>query len=333
MTRFRDRFRAAGGALPDYVAAARIFFGDDDAIDAYLTTLEGYAIDGVEATDLLNAAIAAGDVTAAIALLGGAAPTTYTDLAAVMTAGLSEGAQWRIAWGAGTLAAPFASAGEVVGDIRNGDPSWIGFLPYEKWGTTLSDVTATGGTRTTDSDGRPRLSVTSTSGSSVETDLGMRADRPQRVRLLARLTAAAPADSGSEFGGLRLKRVAGGNSLTGYVGRFTSIGGWYGGAAGASTIAFPNLDSPTDTSKFNPGKNIEFELQFITGNTGTNALLAGSTLPNGETRKLQSSTNSTHIGDGSAVNDIDLRAYLISRGAAMTLDLLGVQISGPPTRG
>ena len=86
-SRFRDRFRAAGGALPDYVAAARLFFGDDAAVDAYLTALEGYAADGAEATDLLNAAIAAGTPSEAIAILEAGMLSTFAARAATILDG------------------------------------------------------------------------------------------------------------------------------------------------------------------------------------------------------------------------------------------------------
>lgn len=324
---------------PEYNDLVVFFLGDEAAAAAYIDQLTSYAADGLEAQELLDAAEAAGNVNEAIAILeAGGLPLvqTYASLADVIAAALPENTPWRIAWDAGTLAAPFSAAGEVVGDIRNGDPSWVGWLPYERWGTTLSDTTATGGTRTTDSDGRPRLSVTSTSGSSVETDLGLRTDRPQRVRLLARFTAASPANgTDGEFAGVMARRVSGGTIFKNYVGRLVSIGGWYSGAnIAGSTIAFPLLDSPTDTSKFNPGKNIEFELQMINGNISLNVMLAGSGLPNGETRKVQNATSlSSALGDFSSANDLDIGAYLISRGAAMSLDLLGIQISGPPTRG
>ena len=61
MSNFRNRFRVDGGTdLPDYVEPARDFFGGDAATSAYLTQLEAYAADGAEATDLLDAAEAAG---------------------------------------------------------------------------------------------------------------------------------------------------------------------------------------------------------------------------------------------------------------------------------
>lgn len=326
--------QVSGTAPPDFVATMRgLSPGDDAPIDSYATDLDGYVADIDEAQDLLDAAQAVGTPAAAIAKLAAADITTYTDLADVIAAALPEGTPWRILWGAGTLAAPFDGAGEIVGTILNGDPSWIGFLPSDLWGTTLSDTTATGGTRTTDSDGRPRLSVTSTSGSSVETDLGMRTDRPQRVRLLARLTVATPADVAADVGGLRLKRVSGGNNLDEYIGYFTGAGGWIVGLRGSAVINFQNTATPLDTTKFSSGRQIEFEVQFIAGNSDSNALLDGSNLIASDTRKLHGNTVSSHLGSGGSANDMDPRAYLVSVGAAMTLDLLGIQISGPPTRG
>lgn len=68
--------------LPDYVAPARAFFGDDTATGAYLAQLEAYAADGAEATDLLDAAAAAGDVATAITILeGGGVAATPRDRA------------------------------------------------------------------------------------------------------------------------------------------------------------------------------------------------------------------------------------------------------------
>lgn len=68
--------------LPDYVAPARAFFGDDTATGAYLAQLEAYAADGAEATELLDAAEAAGTVSEAIALLeGGGVAATPRDRA------------------------------------------------------------------------------------------------------------------------------------------------------------------------------------------------------------------------------------------------------------
>lgn len=324
---------------PPFVATLRMMSpGDDAPINTYSSDLELWAGNIGNAQDLLDAAQAVGDVFQAIAKLEASeSVTTYTSLDAVRSAGLAEGAHWRVAWGAGALAAPFSAAGEVIGTILNGAPSWIGWLPYELWGTTLSDTTATGGSRTSDSDGRPRLSVTSTSGSSVVTDLGMQTDRPQRARLLARLTAASPSDSTDDLGGLQMRRASTGNALKTYVGRSVSNGGWFAGLAtliGTTTsgLGFSNLDSPTTSTKFASGKIVEFDLSFVTGNLAINAV-ASTVQPDAETRKAYGPASNSIIGDGGSANNIDIRVYLQSAGAAMTLDLLAVQISGPPTRG
>jgi hypothetical protein len=73
--------------IPDYVEPARAFFGDDAAVDAYLTQLEGYAADGAEATDLLDAAEAAGTVAEAIAILESGPSQSFSEKAGALVDG------------------------------------------------------------------------------------------------------------------------------------------------------------------------------------------------------------------------------------------------------
>lgn len=158
-SRLRDRFRVAGEPLPDYVDPARTFFGSDAAISSYLTQLEGYAADGAEAQDLLDAAEAAGTPAEAIAILeAGGAPTlgTYADLAEVVSAiGLGllvEGQAWRIAW----TGDAYIADGEVLGVVQDGHPVWRGILPTP-YLATLGYTTS--GSVSYDAAGRPIMTA------------------------------------------------------------------------------------------------------------------------------------------------------------------------------
>lgn len=152
-----------------YAALIAFFGGDQSAADAYLAQLEGYADDGAEAQDLLDAAEAAGTVAEAIAILeGGGAPSlgTYASLQDVLDeiagGGLVEGQAWRIAW-TGDLYLP---DGEALGVVRRGKPAWRGVIPSPLLGVTWDVIS---GAVTYDGDGRPVL--TTTGGASGTTNL------------------------------------------------------------------------------------------------------------------------------------------------------------------
>lgn len=195
--------------LPDYVEPARAFFGDDAAVEAYLTQLEGYAADGAEATDLLDAAEAAGTVSEAIAILaGGASPVeTFDTLADVIAAGLPDAAYFRLEWTGDT----YIPDGEVVGQIVDGEPSWDRLIPWSKIGTTPTLVTSSGGsTLGTGAGGRPLLSVPASDGADVEAAVGLSLRTPRRLSAAVIYTTAAPPDSGSSTLALQMRRVSDG---------------------------------------------------------------------------------------------------------------------------
>lgn len=67
-----------------YAALIAFFGGDQAAADAYLAQLEGYAADGDEAQDLLDAAEAAGDVATAITILEAGGSQTFAEKASAL---------------------------------------------------------------------------------------------------------------------------------------------------------------------------------------------------------------------------------------------------------
>lgn len=251
--------------LPDYVAPARAFFGDDDQVGAYLALVEGYADDGDAATALINAAQAAGDVDTAITILeggGGTIPeydTIAEVVAAIGAAELAEGDICLIRW-AGDLYEP---DGEAIITVRNGRPSWEVPIPWPQVGTTISTITASNGaTVTQDADGRPICTVPAVNGAIAEVLFGLQIETPSLYVVKTRLTQAAPSSSGDGTGGPCLRRSGAPTNFIQLFLQFFSgswnAGGYYnvspGGVAGPAAVG-PN---PTTAGQFSAGVGMTY---------------------------------------------------------------------------
>lgn len=268
---FGSGFFPAPPATPEAYAELIAFFGGDQAAaDAYLSQLEGYAADGAEAQDLLDAAEAAGDVATAIAILGGGGGTipeydTIADvIVAIAATELVDGDVCLIRW-TGDLYEP---DGEAIVSVRNGRPSWETPIPWPQIGTTISTITASGGaTVTQDGDGRPILTVPATSGAVAEVLLGLQIETPSLYRVKTHFTLAAPSSSGSGINGASLRRVGDANN---YIQLFTqfSAGAWqaagYYNAAPTATAAPVGWGlNPSNAAQFATGLGVSYDLQWL----------------------------------------------------------------------
>lgn len=256
--------------LPDYVAPARAFFGDDTATGAYLAQLEAYAADGAEATELLDAAIAAGDVATAIAILGGGSQTIpeYDTVADIVTAigaaELVDGDACLVRW-TGDLYEP---DGAAIVFVRNGEPSWETPIPWPKIGTSLTTLTASSGaTVTQDGDGRPVLTVPALNGAIAEVLLGLQIETPSLFILKTQLTQAAPSSSGDGTGGPALRRSG---APTNYIQLFLQFfagtwnaGGYYNVAP--TGVAGPAVVGPTPAvaGQFSGGVGMTYLMRWL----------------------------------------------------------------------
>lgn len=310
--------------LPDYVEPARAFFGDDAAVEAYLTQLEGYAADGAEATDLLDAAEAAGTVSEAIAILaGGGGPSlgTYADLREVLDeiagGGLVEGQAWRIAW-TGDLYLP---DGEALGVVRRGKPAWRGVIPSPLLGVAWTVIS---GGVTYDGDGRPILTTTggaagTTQSIEMDCDLGPFLALVAHTQYQATGTPSLTGTAGpaARFGlaAMPTTRVL---STLAYVGsEWFGVGAGFGGPFAALS---PALNPST-------ARELIFEIDILANRR--DALPRGFTRIAHSGNAFQNFDSATPIsGDWSDWNsDLDARLRLENTdlGVASTLTLTGLE--------
>lgn len=311
--------------LPDYVAPARAFFGDDDQVGAYLTQLEAYAADGAEATDLLDAAEAAGTVAEAIALLEGGGPSlgTYATLQEVLDeiagGGLVEGQAWRIAW-TGDAHIP---DGEALGVVRYGKPAWRGVIPSPLLGVAWTVII---GGVTYDGDGRPILTTTGGAAGTTQS-IELDCDLPPFLTLVARTRYQAtgtPSLTGTAGPAARYglapaptTRVL---SALAYVGsEWFGVGGGFGGPFAALSPAL----NPTTA------QSVTFEIDIQSNRR--DALPRGFTRISHGGNAFQNFDSATQVdaGWGDWRTDLDARFRLENTdlGAASVFVLTGLECS------
>lgn len=317
-----DVEQVGGTTPPAFLATMRgLSPGDDAPIDTYASDLAGYVADIDEAQALLDAAEAAGDVAAAIALLsggGGGVPeydTLQEVITAIAAAELVEGDAWRITWTGDT----YLGDGDVVGTVRRGVPSWGGLLPAPLLGTTPTTAASAGaGARTTDGAGRLRLTVGASNTDEIVADLGF-ATRPLRRYLLAlRYTSATPS---STTEALLQARLAVGSSWQGRS--LAYFGSWQSrqdaSSGGGSLIAFaPSVPTFATAARV--------DLDLTSGPSVASPQWAGDAVAGTNlSRPSSGSSHATGLGDWrSPTLEVRPQLLLASSGIAGQVDLIGV---------
>jgi len=189
---------------------------------------------------------------------------TYNTLQEVIDdigTGLTDGDLWRIAWTGDT----YISDGEAIGTVIAGRPSWEAVIPWPQLDLAVTTLTATGGgSVSSDAEGRPVLSVTS-STSVAEVLLGTQLRTPRRCHLATLFNTDATANNNSISAAI-LRRVS---TTADQAWAFTQyqgglwVGGAYWQATGSSFSSQAFANTPSLTTLFDSPARMDFVVALV----------------------------------------------------------------------
>lgn len=247
---------------------------------------------------------------------------TYATLQAVIdaitAAELAEGDAWRIAW----TGDDYLPDGEVVGTVRRGTPSWGDLLPGHLLGTTPSTVSSAGGAaRTTDADGRLRLTVGASDTDEILADLGIEGRPYRRVKVALQYTSATPGNASELLASMRLADATGAAWLGPGIRFFSSWTLRLDASAGSTSPLSP---SPAiATGAFASGARVDLEMSSgpdFAARSWAYELAQGSSAVESTTAFAQPAG----LGDWRTSVEVRTQIKLASSGTAGQADLIGL---------